>query len=102
MVVPAATEDDQSKAAKKKKKDQPSSQLVTIPAQDTSTSISPVRKQNKEQMRRLSTVTKTKMPVKGMKKEGSKQNLKPMEEEKKEEIQEEEVKPEEPAVVTSN
>ena len=32
MVVPAATEDDPSKAAKKKKKDQPSSQLVTIPA----------------------------------------------------------------------
>jgi hypothetical protein len=46
-----------------------------------------VRKQNKEQMRRLSTLTRSKMPVgKGMKKESSKTNLKPTEEEKKEEI----------------
>ena len=45
MVVPAAIEDDQSKNKKKKKGEQPASQLVTIPAQDTSTSISPVRRQ---------------------------------------------------------
>lgn len=45
------------------------------------------------------------MPVKsGLKKDNSKSNLKPTEEEKKEEIPEEEPKPliEEPAVATSN
>jgi hypothetical protein len=43
-------------------------------------------------VKRLSTLPKTKAPVKVLKKENSKQNLKPLEEDKKEDVPDEEPK----------
>ena len=94
MVVPTAEEDPNSPPKKKKgKKD--GTQITGSVLQDTSTSISPVRKKE-NQLKRYSTIGKGK-GVKGLKKEGSKGNLI---EEKKEE--EEEVKGPQPEEAINN